>query len=159
MKSSNSDSEKNNIETYDEFYATMKLITGEEVLALVVIDKKEKDQVVIENPVICKEIKVSGSNIPMGYKFEPWMKMSTDETYIINSDKIVTISEITNKHIIKTYKNLISKGWMMMDEEQEHSEVSKKMGYISSVKKARLLLEKSFRNKSFKKDSKDTKDT
>ena len=158
MNSSNSDSDKNNIETYDEFYATMKLITGEEVLALVVIDKKERDQVVIENPVICREIKATGTNIPMGYKFEPWMKMSTDETYVINTDKIITISEITNKNIIKTYKNLIVKGWTETDEE-EHSEVSKKMGYISSVKKARLILEKSFRNKSFKKDSKDSKDT
>ena len=56
MRSSNSDSDKYNTETYDEFYATMKLITGEEVLALVVIDKKERDQVVIENPVFCIEI-------------------------------------------------------------------------------------------------------
>ena len=111
MRSSNSDSEKNNTETYDEFYATMKLITGEEVLALVVIDKKERDQVVIENPVICKEIKASGSNIPMGYKFEPWMKMSEEDVFIIHMTSIITMSEIKDKKVIMTYEEICKKGF------------------------------------------------
>ena len=67
---------------YDEFYASIKLVSGEEILAMVVVDNTDKEKpeaIVIDNPVICKEIRANGTNIPMGYKFEPWMKLTDDE--------------------------------------------------------------------------------
>lgn len=134
MTSSNSKSK----EPYDEFYASIKLVSGEEVLAMVLVDNEgDVDNIIIDNPVICKEIRAVGTNIPMGYKFEPWMKMTDDETYILPMSKVITISQITNKDIVDTYKEVTSKGF-----NQSHPDITKEMGYISSVDKARDLLEK-----------------
>ena len=52
---------------YDEFYASIKLVSGEEILAMVVVDNTDKEkpeEIVIDNPVICKEIRANGTNIP-----------------------------------------------------------------------------------------------
>ena len=46
-----------NSEPYDEFYASVKLVSGEEVLCVVMIDepKSQPDKIIIDNPVLCKE--------------------------------------------------------------------------------------------------------
>ena len=64
MTSSKSESE------YDEFLASIKLVSGEEILSKVVIDSEDSQKIMIDNPVICEEVRSPGANIPMGYKFE-----------------------------------------------------------------------------------------
>ena len=90
-------------EPYDEFYASLKLVSGEEILALVVVDNTGKpENIVISNPVVCQEIRSSGTNIPMGYKFEPWMKLTDDDTYVLPLEKVITLSQITSNEIVDT---------------------------------------------------------
>jgi|TARA_B100001094_G_scaffold166364_1_gene161009 hypothetical protein len=125
---------------YDEFYASIKLVSGEEILAMVVVDNTDKEKpetIVIDNPVICKEIRAHGTNIPMGYKFEPWMKMTDDETYILPMSKVITISQISSPEIVNTYKEVVNHGF-----DVGHPDLTKEMGYVSTVDKARNLLEK-----------------
>ncbi len=126
---------------YDEFYASIKLVSGEEILAMVVVDNTDKeipDQIVIDNPVIFKEIRANGTNIPMGYKFEPWMKLTDDSTYVLPMSKIITISQISSSDIVNVYKDVIQEGF----EPDDHPDLTKEMGYVSTVDKARDLLEK-----------------
>ena len=94
MKSSKSKSD----EPYDEFYASLKLTSGEEILALVMVDNSGvPEDIVVSNPVVCEEIRSSGTNIPMGYKFEPWMKLTDDDTFVISLKKVITISQRLKK--------------------------------------------------------------
>ena len=130
-------------EPYDEFYASLKLVSGEEILALVVVDNTGKpENIVISNPVVCQEIRSSGTNIPMGYKFEPWMKLTDDDTFIISLEKIITVSEINSSELIDTYKDLVKHGF-----KATNPDLTKDMGYINSVSKARDILEKLYRSK------------
>ena len=76
-------------EPYDEFYASLKLTSGEEILALVMVELGETENIVVSNPVVCEEIRSSGTNIPMGYKFEPWMKLTDDDTFVISLQKTI----------------------------------------------------------------------
>ena len=100
---SKSDSNK---EPYDEFIATVKLCSGEEILTKVIVDySSEEEQIIIDNPVICQEVRTPGANVPLGYKFEPWIKMSEEDVFILNLDKIITLSEIKDDLVIKTYNN------------------------------------------------------
>ena len=93
-------------EPYDEFYASLKLTSGEEILALVMVDNHGvPENLVVSNPVVCQEIRSSGTNIPMGYKFEPWMKLTDDDTFIISLEKIITISQINSNELIDTYND------------------------------------------------------
>jgi hypothetical protein len=131
-------------EPYDEFYASLKLVSGEEILALVVVDNTGKpENVVISNPVVCKEIRSSGTNIPMGYKFEPWMKLTDDDTYVLPLEKVITLSQITSNEIVDTYKDVVEYGF-----KPTNPDLTKDMGYINSVSKARDILEKLYRSKS-----------
>jgi len=137
-------SSKSNSEPYDEFYAAIKLVSGEEVMAMVIVDNTGiPEHVVLNNPVICKELRAHGTNIPMGYKFEPWMKLSDDETYVLPMEKVITLSQITSSEIVDTYKDLVEFGF-----NQSHPDLTKDMGYVSTVDKARSILEKLYRSKS-----------
>jgi hypothetical protein len=140
MKSSKSKSD----EPYDEFYASLKLTSGEEILALVMVDNSNvPENVVVSNPVVCQEIRSSGTNIPMGYKFEPWMKLTDDDTFVISLKKVITISQINSTELIDTYKDLVEHGF-----KATNPDLTKDMGYISTVSKARDILEKLYKSKS-----------
>ena len=138
MKSSKSKSD----EPYDEFYASLKLTSGEEILALVMVELGETENIVVSNPVVCQEIRSSGTNIPMGYKFEPWMKLTDDDTFVISLQKIITVSEINSSELINTYKDLVKHGF-----KATNHDLTKDMGYVNSVSKARDILEKLYRSK------------
>ena len=128
---------------YDEFYAAVKLISGEEVLCLVIVDTTTAEHVMIDNPVICTEIRSPGTNIPVGYKFEPWMKLTDEQCFLLETSTIITISEVKDTDIIDTYKHIVNNGF-----KQSHPDISKDMGYVSSVDDARDLLEKLYKAKS-----------
>ena len=89
----------------DEFYAILKLVSGEEVLSLVCIDNTtEVAVVVLQNPVILKYINKSRGTL---LKLEPWIKFSSDDFFVINLEKIITMTEIKDKNMIKFYEEYL----------------------------------------------------
>ena len=149
MKLFRSKSEDNK-EPYDEFIATVKLVSGEEILTKVIVDyTTQVEQVILDNPVICQEVRSHGANVPLGYKFEPWMKMSEEEIYIVDLNKIITLSEIKDDLVIKTYNNIIEGGF-----KRQHPDLDREMGYINNVDKAREIIEKLYKSDSASKEPK-----
>ena len=141
---------ENNKEPYDEFIATVKLVSGEEILTKVIVDyTTQVEQIILDNPVICQEVRSHGANVPLGYKFEPWIKMSDEEIYIIDLDKIITLSEIKDDLVIKTYNNIIEGGF-----KRQHPDLDRQMGYVNSVDKARQMIEKLYKSDSASKEPK-----
>ena len=129
-------------EPYDEFYASLKLITGEEILGLVMVDSSGiPENIIVSNPLVCQEIRSSGTNIPMGYKFEPWMKLTDEEVFIIDLNRVITISEIKDKEVTRTYDTIIKSGFA-----RNSPEITKEMGYINSVERARKSFETLYNN-------------
>ena len=144
---SKSDNKK---EPYDEFIATVKLVSGEEILTKVIVDySSEEEQIIIDNPVICQEVRTPGANVPMGYKFEPWIKMSEEDVFILNLDKIITLSEIKDDLVIKTYNNIIEGGF-----KRTHPDLDRSMGYVNNVDSARAIIEKLYKSDSASKEPK-----
>ena len=127
----------NTKEPYDEFIATVKLVSGEEILTKVIVDySSEEEQIIIDNPVVCSEVRTPGANIPMGYKFEPWMKLTDEEVFIIDLNRVITISEISDKEVTRTYDTIIKSGFS-----RNSPEITREMGYINSVERARKSFE------------------
>ena len=144
---SKSDNKK---EPYDEFIATVKLVSGEEILTKVIVDySSEEEQIIIDNPVICQEVRTPGANVPLGYKFEPWIKMSEEDVFILNLDKIITLSEIKDDLVIKTYNNIIEGGF-----KRQHPDLDRSMGYVNDVDSARKIIEKLYKAKDASKEPK-----
>ena len=140
----------NNKEPYDEFVATVKLVSGEEILTKVIVDySSEEEQIIIDNPVVCQEVRTAGASIPLGYKFEPWIKMSEEDVFVLNLDKIITLSEIKDDLVIKTYNNIIEGGF-----KRTHPDLDRTMGYINNVDSARKIMEKLYKAKDASKEPK-----
>jgi len=149
MKLFRSKSEDNK-EPYDEFIATVKLVSGEEILTKVIVDyTTQVEQVILDNPVICQEVRSHGANVPLGYKFEPWIKMSEEDVFILNLDKVITLSEIKDDLVIKTYNNIVEGGF-----KRTHPDIDRSMGYINSVDNAREIIEKLYKSDSASKEPK-----
>jgi len=145
----------------DEFYAIIKLITGEEIFALITVDEDYDDPVILmQNPIVIKY--TNNSYGGMFLKVKPWMELPDDDLFIIKMDKIITLTESKNKNLIKIYNQYIKDStdddnFFMTQNSSKKSgevEVSEKMGYISSVEDAREHLEDIF-----KLDYKDSKES
>ena len=141
----------NSDDPYDEFLATIKLVSGEEILSKVVVDYSSKEEkVIIDNPVICQEVRSMGANVPMGYKFEPWIKMSDEDTFILHMNNIITISEIKDKMVLGTYNDVIKKGFSR----SPNPEITRDMGYVNTVNRSRAIIEKLYKGKDASKEPK-----
>ena len=143
-------SSKSQSDPYDEFVAAIKLVTGEEVLTKVVVNNDHQEEtIILDNPLICQEVRSMGANVPLGYKFEPWIKMSEEDIFIVDLDKIITLSEIKDDLIIKTYNNIIDGGF-----KRQHPDLDRQMGYINSVDDARKIIERLYKSDSASKEPK-----
>ena len=143
-------SSKSQSEPYDEFVASIKLVTGEEILTKVVVNNNHTEEtIIIDNPLTCQEVRSLGANIPMGYKFEPWMKMSDEDVFIIHMTSIITMSEIKDKNIVKTYGEIVRKGFDI----QKNPDLTREMGSIGTVKNCREIIEKLYRGEDATKDT------
>ena len=67
----------------EEFYASIKIVTGEEVFAKVCVCEEEgRTLLLLSNPVILDEVKVKKPGLKrqtIGYKVEPWLKTKVGE--------------------------------------------------------------------------------
>jgi hypothetical protein len=128
----------------EEFYAIIKLVSGEEILSLVLVDENDGDPVlVLQNPVTMKTY----NNQQGTYlKVKPWIELSDDDFFIIKLDKIITMTETKDKRLLDIYNNYIEDN-DSIDVYNPSGQVkpSSKMGYVSSVEDARKSLEKIFK--------------
>ena len=89
----------------DDFYATLKLKSGEELFARVsATDEGDRTLLLVSHPIIVEQIKLRGSL--GGYKFEPWLKSSNEDLFIINLDDVLTMSESDNVEMAVSYTHL-----------------------------------------------------
>ncbi len=133
----------------DDFYATIKLKSGEEVFAKVAASEEEdRTMLIIHSPVTVSEIKNKGGLI--GYKVEPWLKTTRDDMFIINMDSVITLSESSDMEMIVMYQHYLRDSQREMHHQHR---LNRRMGYISNVNDAKENLEKIF-----KLDSKEPKE-
>ena len=86
----------------DEFYAILKLTSGEEILSLISIDENDGDPlVVLQNPIT---MKVLHSPHGMHIKVKSWIEMSSDDFFIIKPDKIMTMTETKEERSVSLRK-------------------------------------------------------
>tara|TARA_B100001094_G_scaffold187175_1_gene181408 strand:- start:1153 stop:1551 length:399 start_codon:yes stop_codon:yes gene_type:complete len=128
----------------DEFYATLKLNSGEEIYAKIAASEEEgRTMLILHSPITIVEVKQKGSMV--GYKVEPWLKTTKDDMFIINMDNVITLSESTDLEIISVYQQFVQD---MARSKSGGPKLSRRMGYVSSVNDAKDILEKIYKKKS-----------
>ena len=127
----------------EDFYASLKLVSGEEIFAKVSPSEENGNlMIILFDPITIDEVKTKYGH---AYKIEPWMKTTKEDMFIIDMKNIMTITETTDSDIISAYdkfvkqkiKDNISMGL-------NYSELTKEMGYVSNIKEAKEILEKIF---------------
>ena len=92
----------------DDFYATIKFKNGEEIFTKVAASEEEgRTLLILSNPITIEEVKVRGKH--GGYKFEPWIKTTTEDMFIINLEDVLTMSESSDIEMILNYQDFIRK--------------------------------------------------
>ena len=127
----------------DDFYATLKFENGEEIFAKIAAsEEQDRTMLIISNPVMVKEIKSRADNV-VGYKLEPWLKTTSEDMFIINIDKVLTLSESSDIQMIMMYQDYVRNGGK--ENVNVSSKIDRKMGYLSNVNDAKEILEKIYK--------------
>jgi len=128
----------------EDFYATVKFKSGEEIFAKVAAsEEKERTMLVISNPIVVEELK--GKRGVVGYKIEPWLKTTTDDMFIVNLSDVLTLSESSDIEMIMMYQDYLRTS---DKENQNQASLSRSMGYLGTVSDTKELLEKIFKKSS-----------
>jgi hypothetical protein len=126
----------------EDFYATLKLKTGEEIFAKVAASEEEdRTMLIVSNPIIIVEIKSRTGLI--GYKIEPWLKTTKDDMFILNLDDVITLSESSDVEMIMMYQSFVRQSSKDIRNEPK---LNRRMGYIANVNDAKEILEKLYKN-------------
>ena len=120
----------------DDFYCTIKFKCGDEVFAKVAASEEDdRTMLLVSNPIVIEEIMMRGK--VTGYKFEPWLKTTKEDMFVINLEDVLTMSESEDIEMILYYQEYVRKS-----NKTNHSKLDRKMGYLSSVNDAKEVLEK-----------------
>ena len=128
----------------EDFYAIIKLISGEEILSLVMVDENDGDPIIVlQNPVVMKSHSgPTGSYV----KVKPWIELADDDFFMIKLDKVITMTETKDKKLIQLYQHyLTDDDSIEVYKPSGEVKVSDKMGYVSSVENARKKLEELYK--------------
>ena len=129
----------------DDFYATLKLKSGEEIFCKVASTEEETEiMLLVSNPIIVHEVK--GRVGIVGYKIEPWLKTTTEDMFLINMNDILTMSESNDIEMITMHQNYIKNNSLSSDGSSKYK-LDRKMGYIANIKDAKSILEKIYKTK------------
>jgi hypothetical protein len=128
----------------EEFYCILKLVSGEEVLSLIMVDENDGDPIlVLQNPVVMKSMidSTGGSYV----KIKPWIEMSSDDMFLIKLDKVITMTETKDTKLIQLYEYYLKDDSVEEYKPDRQIKPSSSMGYVSSVTEAREKLENLFK--------------
>lgn len=128
----------------EEFYSTIKLSSGEEIIAKVCY-LPEENSILVENPklVDCKTVNKNGKSVN-GFVLKDWINSTYENMFIIKMDQIITMSEL-DKRIEEYYINNINNNYDDSFNIKPKS-FSSRMGYLGSVKSTKEYLENIFNN-------------
>ena len=127
----------------EEFYASVKLVSGEEIFGEVMPSEENgRTVLIISDPVEIETVSMDGRH--EGLRMMPWLRsMPSEGIIIIPMDKVITVVEAReNSEVVAYYQRFIMTN--LAGGSSEKIKVTKKMGYVISVEKARESLEKLF---------------
>jgi len=137
----------------EEFYASIKLTSGEEIVAKVSYDPDD-DVIVVLEPRVVEKVEQKKSNVIIeGIVFDDWMNATFDNMFIIPRSQIITMIELDSK-ITECYKDHLEDKTKYRKSKFSESKSNYKrqnprnhQGYLGSIKEAKKLLEEIY-NKS-----------
>ena len=133
----------------DEFYAVLKLITGEEILGYAEV---YQEGIIIHDPLIIEDMSMFEDLIDdarsQGLKLSKWIKSTTDNFFFINDSKILTVNELIEpglSHYKKAVNEINTHEKKFTEKVQKQKDKKKYNGYRCTLKEARSNFEDLFK--------------
>ena len=130
----------------EEFYATVKLLSGEELVSKVCY-LPDEDKIILERPLEVENAKQrKGSLEVSGFALREWVSATFDTMFVINRDHILTMVEIEGE-IVDFYEKTLNRLESGKSLAGRGNKLPRGSGYLGSVKEMKKTLEDIF-NKS-----------
>jgi len=126
----------------EDFYAILKLVSGEEILSKVCpCDEDDRIVLILDNPITMESVTIRQLGIST-IKVSPWIKFADDSMFVMDMEKVITMTEITDEDLIKMHQKFVRE----RNKKSNKSQLTSKMGYLSSIADARISLEKLYKS-------------
>jgi len=130
----------------EEFYATVKLLSGEELVAKVCY-LADEDKVMLERPLMVENAKHRKGHLEVtGFALKEWISATFDNMFVINRDHVLTMVEIEGE-IVDFYEKTLLRMETGKSIAGRGNKIPRGSGYLGSVKEMKKSLEDLF-NKS-----------
>ena len=127
----------------EEFYGVLKLVSGEELFAKVSPCEEEyRTILILESPVTFETIPMKNHNHG-AVRIVPWVKMCNEKTFVVNMDKVITVSEVKEEEVIKLYERYLDD----INGNTKEDKIDRDMSFLPSIPEARVILEKLYKKK------------
>jgi hypothetical protein len=124
----------------EEFYATIKLVSGEEIVAKVCY-LPDEDKVILDKPLAVETAKQKKGQIEVsGFALKEWISATFENMFIIKRDHILTMTELDEtieEFYIKTIQKLESAKTVV----GRGSKLPRRSGYLGSINQMKKSLE------------------
>jgi hypothetical protein len=131
----------------EDFLATMKLVTGEEIISKVSY-MPDEDSLVLENPMEVTFVDQQRRNAKVqGFSLSEWIHSTFDHMFVLPKQHVITMTEVEDKRIEKFYNESVQKHITQLTtfkESFEPHKFSRTMGNLGSIKETKKSLEDLF---------------
>tara|TARA_B100000427_G_scaffold296066_1_gene275541 strand:+ start:3746 stop:4162 length:417 start_codon:yes stop_codon:yes gene_type:complete len=128
----------------EDFIATVKLVSGEEIVARVCY-LPDEDKVILENPLQVEQAKTRKGDLEIsGFSFKEWMSATFDQMFIVNRDHIITMSEL-GAPIIDFYEKTMKRLENGKSLTGRGNKLPRTSGYLGSINQTKKNLEDIFK--------------
>jgi len=128
----------------EEFLATIKLITGEEIVSKVSY-MPDDDSLVLENPMEVTYVDQQRKNAKVqGFSLSEWIHSTFDHMFVLPKQHVITMTEVEDERIQKFYNESVEKHILQLTtfkESFEPQKFTRKMGNLGSIKEMKKSLE------------------
>jgi len=130
----------------DEFFAALKLTTGEELIAKVCY-MNEEDTLLVDRPMVVEKIIQKRGGLAIeGFHLKEWMTATYDNMFVIKMDQVVTITELDKKIEVFYMKHLQQDNPKPNNIPNMDKGLTRQMGYLGSVQETKKILENIYNN-------------
>lgn len=130
----------------EEFYATLKLVSGEEIVSKVCY-LPDEDKILLDKPLQVEHAKQKKGHVEVtGFAFKEWVSATFEDMFVIRRDHVLTMSELDNE-ILDFYEKTIRKIESGRNLTGRGNKLPRRSGYLGSIQETKKSLENIF-NKS-----------
>ena len=128
----------------EEFYATLKLVSGEEIVSKVCY-LPDEDKILLDKPLQVEQAKQKKGQLEVtGFTFKEWVSATFEDMFIIRRDHVLTMIEI-DETIQEFYEKTVRRLESGRQLTGKGNKLPRRAGYLGSIQETKKSLEDIFK--------------